>query len=246
MLHLALEEHPALVIERYNNLGVDERRVAILSDLEQPAPFKMLEESLLHWCPVLVIFDPIMRFVKLDNAYDYAQVSNALDPLIHLMRKYRTHGVMVTHSPHTATRSLGSQAWDGACSTQLTLEREGIDRYLSITGRGGVEEVDKAVLRLDDSGWVSTYGTKADVKADDKQREIMGLIIDRLDELPNDTVNGIQKAIKRRRADVKAALGRLLTLKQIRAFGVGGRGGPVMYSLISVAVPEPELVPGTQ
>ena len=232
VLHLALEEHPSLVIERYKALGVDPRKVAILNRLEHPAPYKSLEESLLEFCPVLVVFDPIQRFLKLDDSYHYSQVSNALDPLIHLVQKHSTHGVLVTHSPHSGGRAIGSQAFDGSCAAQLTMRRDGKTRLLSVTGRAGVEEVEDGVLSMDDAGWVSMKGTRREAEAADELGETMGLIVDYLDEHGAADLTSIHRGIRRGRTKVKRAVDRLITLRTVRARGTGMRGDPVRFSIL--------------
>ena len=77
--------------------------------------------------PVLIIIDPLFRFTRVKDGNDYAQVTQALEPLLRLARETRAHVLCVHHSGKTHREDgdniLGSTAIFGSVDTLLTMKR---------------------------------------------------------------------------------------------------------------------------
>ncbi len=94
--------------------------------------------------PTLVIIDPVLRMVRVRDANDYAQVSNALEPLMSIARQHSTHVLLVYHlgkgERADATDSiLGSTAFFAAVDTALIMKRSELYRTLQSRQRYGTD-----------------------------------------------------------------------------------------------------------
>ena len=77
----------------------------------------------------LAIIDPIFRFVSIQDANDYLQVTNALEGLLTLTRQYGVHILTVHHrkkrdSEDVTDGALGSTAISGSVDTYIDLRKD--------------------------------------------------------------------------------------------------------------------------
>src|SRR5262249_37414999 len=93
--------------------------------------------------PVLVIVDPLFRFVRVRDGNDYAAVTNALEPLHALARESGAHVLTVHHMGKGDRQGgdavLGSTALFAAVDTLLVMKRNDKYRTLSTIQRYGTD-----------------------------------------------------------------------------------------------------------
>ncbi len=112
--------------------------------------------------PKLIAIDTFQRFARLKDLNDYAQVTNALDPLTHLARDCGAHLLLTHHSRKSGGGGgdsvLGSTALFGAVDTLLEMRNRNGVRSLSSIQRYGVDmvativEFDASTCRVTASG----------------------------------------------------------------------------------------------
>ena len=101
VLYLALEEKRGKVQEHFANLGatVTDRAPLFVHVGSAPAkPVEELEALLAEHCPMLVIIDPLQRFLRLRDGNDYTEVTRVMEPLTALARKSGAHLVCIHHA----------------------------------------------------------------------------------------------------------------------------------------------------
>src|SRR5262249_24903465 len=102
--------------------------------------------------PSLIIIDPLLRFVRLRDGNDYAEVTRSLDPVLRLARQTGAH-VLLVHHLGKGERSggdaiLGSTAFFATVDTALFLKRSEHYRTLASTQRYGLD-LDEVTIELD-------------------------------------------------------------------------------------------------
>jgi archaellum biogenesis ATPase FlaH len=130
VLYVAIEEKQAEVIAHFRQLGLhDSDPVHVITGaVPKDKAVAMLEASLRSTPNVkLVIIDPIFRFVGVRDSSDYIQVTDALEPLLELSRKYGVHILTVHHMKKRETEdvmdgALGSTAITGTVDTYMALK----------------------------------------------------------------------------------------------------------------------------
>jgi hypothetical protein len=103
----ALEEKRAEVRRHFRAMGArgdEDVRFFIAPSPEDG--LRQLREATERERPVLIVVDPLLRFVRVRDANDYAVVTAALEPLVSLARETGAH-VLAVHHEGTLTRDGG-------------------------------------------------------------------------------------------------------------------------------------------
>ena len=180
VLHLALEERMETVVNHYNQLNAPEDRIILIEDpWPRPKdPVEKLQSLISRFDPALVIIDPLIRCAAVRNTNDYAEVSEALDSYISLVRRFQTHIMFVHHANkhggEFGNEVMGSQAITGGVDTIISLKNAGGQRMFRAWGRDGVEVPD-TMLTLED-GWMEVIGTKRECREDALCGEVTALL----------------------------------------------------------------------
>jgi hypothetical protein len=102
--------------------------------------------------PVLIIVDPLFRFVRVKDANDYASVTNALEPLHAVAGDIGTHVLAVHHlgkgDRQGAEAVLGSTAIFASVDTTFVMKRNDKYRTLQSFQRYGTE-LEEMTLQYD-------------------------------------------------------------------------------------------------
>jgi hypothetical protein len=157
--------------------------------------------------PVLVVIDTWGRFVAVKDGNDYAEATDATDPVIALARETNTHLLFTHHAKkgdgELTDSVLGSTAIVGSVDTVL-LERRQRDKVRTLESNQRVgDDLDELVLLLDkDGGTLRLAGTLENARLDELIRRIL----------------------------VRLVPERWITEKQLRE-GVDGRDGDVGHAL---------------
>ena len=117
--------------------------------------------------PVLVVIDPLFRFVHIRDEKAYAETYAALGPLIDLAREVGTHVVLTRHAGKSVKSDaidspLGSTAISGAVCTLVVLKRnESAARTIQTVQRIG-QDIPETILQLDAASHSLSLGAQKD------------------------------------------------------------------------------------
>ena len=166
VLYLALEEKRSEVQRHFARMGAQEEPIYLHV---KGAPEQAIEEvtrAITTHRPILVIIDPLLKFIRVRDANDYAEMSRVLEPLLELARSTGCHITLVHHLTKGDRTGgdglLGSTAIFGAVDTALIMKRADQNRTIDTVQRYG-EDLPETILTLDpETGWVSPTGTVTD------------------------------------------------------------------------------------
>lgn len=189
--------------------------------------------------PVLVIVDPLLKFIRVKDANDYAVVSVALEPLLTLARELGAH-VLTVHHAGKAERTggdaiLGSTAIFGTVDTALMLKRTERYRTLSTIQRYG-EDMEEATLVLDSETKIISLGTS---RKEADEREAGQAILKYLEDQAGPMEEAaILEGVEGRRAVKVRGLRDLVKAGRVIRAGGGKRGDPYRYGVFGSLVPD--------
>ena len=235
-LYLALEEKRSEVARHFAELGARKiDPVHIAYETPEKHALEMLASLVKRLKPALVVVDPVIKLCRVQDINDYAAVTAALEPLLKLSRNHECHVMAVHHARKGAAthgqEALGSTALVGAVDAALFLKRDDAgQRSVYSLNRYG-EDLPETVLSMDERGWIEPVGTKADVQ----QNKVVDQILDYLQtEGEPVTQNAIVEALNVRKADVGAALKRLVNQEKIERSGEGKKGKPFRFQFPTI------------
>jgi len=234
VIYLALEEKREEVRRHFQRMDAKEDDPILLCFTPNPQNgIAKLREIVEQECPVLIIVDPLFKFIKIKDCNDYAEVSAALTPLLSLARDTGAH-VMTMHHESKIEREggdqiLGSTALFAAVDTVFSLKRT--DRYRTIkTIQRYGEDMREITLEIDDNQLVSAGVERheADLShMDDTIREFLGKQKAPVEE------KTIHEAVEGRRELKIKSLRRLVEANKVVRTGSGKKGDPFLYSSIA-------------
>ncbi len=200
-----------------------------------PSPedgLRQLREAAERDRPVLIIVDPLLRFVRVRDANDYAVVTAAIEPLVTLARETGSH-VLTVHHLGKADREggdgiIGSTAFFAAVDTALLLRRSEQYRTLSTIQRYGAD-LEEITLTLDPvTRWVSAGPSRREADTAKVADAIVEYLSGQADTVPEPAIHAAVTGAK----TVKVpALRQLVAETRVVRTGGGKRGDPYHYSL---------------
>jgi hypothetical protein len=232
VFYLALEEKRAEVRRHYQAMGATDEDVRVFVAPSPEDGLRQLREAAEREKPVLIIVDPLLRFVRVRDANDYAVVTAALEPLVTLARETGAH-VLAVHHLGKADRDggdgiIGSTAFFAAVDTALLLRRSEQYRTLGSLQRYG-EDLEEITLTLDPvTRWVTAGPSRREadeVKTADAILEYLGGQSDPVDE------PAVLEAVEGRNKVKVRALRQLVADHRVERTGAGKRGNPYRYHL---------------
>ena len=87
VLYLALEEKRSEVRKHFQALGATDEAILIHADRAPVNALIAAQRAIKQHNPALVIIDPLLKFARMKDTNDYAQVTAALEPLLALARE---------------------------------------------------------------------------------------------------------------------------------------------------------------
>jgi hypothetical protein len=198
------------------------------------APVEALEKlkkAIAEVKPLLVIIDPLFRFVRVRDSNDYAEVTRSLEPVLSLARESGTH-VLCVHHLGKGDRSggdaiLGSTAIFGAVDTVLLLKRSERYRTISSDQRYG-QNLEETVLDFDPATKIPRMGGTKEEEERSRVQEAI-LVFLKMHEEPQ-TEKEIGADVEGRTSQKRKALRDLLAAGEIVRHGKGGKKDPFTYS----------------
>lgn len=246
VLLLSLEDRARRVRDHFERLGdLDEIGERIVLHIGA-APDHAVEELAITveaLKPSLVIVDTISRLVRFRDINDYAEVTRALEPIGELARRAGCH-IAMTHHLGKGERLdagdgvLGSTALFGAVDTLVILKRrpDGTRTIATVQREG--DDLDEAVLSLNDRGAVVLGAGVAQQRAAEVEAAVLAAL---------GTEEISEEEIRARAGGNTGLVGGVL--RTLRAAGTvirsggGKRGDPFTYQIRRVgwSVDENEL-----
>jgi hypothetical protein len=232
VIYLALEEKRAEVRDHFRALGAAaEDPIFVLCASAPSDALERLRREAERLHPVLIIIDPLFRFVRVEDGNDYAIMTAALEPLLVLARETGAHVLLVHHlgkgERNDGDSVLGSTAIFGAVDTALLMKRSARYRTLLSIQRYG-EDLEETVVTLDpDTREVSRGGTRDEAEQADAARLILGFLAGTSSPV---TEAELADAVEARTRVQRAALRALVVAGHVDRSGRGGKSDPFRYS----------------
>lgn len=241
VIYLALEEKRSEIKKHFAELGADGTEPIDIHCAAAPQDaLAALQDEIRRRRPALVIIDPILRMTRLRDANDYAEVSNAMEPLMALAREYTAHLLMVYHlgkgeRAEASDAILGSTAFFAAVDTALIMKR--LEQYRTVQSRQRYgDDLSETVLNFEPERRAVSLGPeRSEAEIERTSEAILDFL--RLASEPK-TEPDIDAAIEGRNAVKRAALRQLVTAGKINRQGSGRRGSPYTYEFPDSCPPE--------
>ena len=246
VLYCCLEESEPFVQAHLKQLGMndaDPLRVHYHEPKEKK-PLPSLEEAIKVYGATLLIVDPIMFLIGVQDLNDYATTTTALRPF-HAMARETGVSILLVHHNNKRTvvspgdEILGSTSLFGIVDVALSMSDGRQGRTLYSKPRYGTP-IEPLELRLDGDGWVRAGRPVAEIESEETEDKILAFLAGRTE--PTDS-NTIREGIGGKTARIKAKLAAMVKAGQVELSGAGVRGKPKLYS---IPVPNPREGMGTE
>ncbi len=232
VFYLAFEEKRDEVRSHFMALGTQpEDPIEIFFGPSPQDGFTRLQRTAERKLPALIIVDPLLKLVRLKDSNDYAEVSNALEPLLTLARQTGAHLLAVHHlgkiEQPAGGQILGSTAILAAPDTALELRRTEKYRVLSSLQRYGTD-LEEVTLLFNPTSRLVTLGYSRQ-GADERSaaQEILDYLVAQGAPLEE---RAIREAVEGRKAAQIKALRRLVAEGKVVRTGEGRKRDPYQYT----------------
>ena len=183
-IYLCLEEKRAEVAECFRRMGANTDNIIIHTGSTPKDAVTALEAAIDEHSPVLVIIDPLSRFVRVTDFNSYAETTRALEPLIDLARlsKCQTHIMALHHNGkggdlrEAGDAVMGSTGIFAAVDTLLTMRKREKVRTIESTQRYG-EDLPETIVHLDPiTGNVEAVGDMKTFALNERKAAVLEVI----------------------------------------------------------------------
>ena len=202
-------------------------RIWIYTGPTVESPIDALETALAHYRPNLVIIDTMIRWVPVNDANDYTEMSRVTEAIATMARMSGSH-IMMLHHASKADRDvgdavLGSTAIFGSVDTLLAMRSKDGRRTLESRQRYG-NDMEETVLELNQgTGLLMAAGSLEEVEQRDVREAILGHAQDGMSR--QQIVDGVEgKAVL-----IGKALRQLVIEGYLERLGAGTRSDPTVY-----------------
>jgi hypothetical protein len=232
-IYLALEERKEDVVAEFRAMGASGDEPILVHAAAAP------KEGIAAVCdlvgelePALLVIDPLVRIAHIRDEKAYAEMYNALGPLIDAARQVETH-ITIDHHAGKSLKSdavdapLGSTAIAGMACTLIVLKRSQAGaRTIQTVQRVGTD-MPETVLHFDEDTHRLSLGTSR-FEADKQEcgRRILEFL--RETEAPQ-TQQQIRSGVEGETRIIRAALTGLVASAKVERAGDGLRGNPFKY-----------------
>jgi hypothetical protein len=239
VIYLALEETERRVREQFRRIGATGEEP--IYTYVGPTPAQLFEEILPHMKsiqPKLVVLDPLFRAVRVKDSSAYAEVTNALDPILRLAASTGCHVLVPHHAGKQAREAvdsaLGSTAIAGTFDSIFVLNKRDDTRTIEVVLREG-DPIPRTVLSMDaETERISLAGSVEEADLEKIGEAILEVTADTWLSEPEIT-GAVEGATARKRR----VLRELVKTGRLVREGTGKRGDPYAYSgnLFSCSTP---------
>ncbi len=234
VIYLALEEKRGEVRRHFADLGATgEEEIYIHAASAPQAAVLELCELTKRIRPVLIVIDPLFKFVRIRDEKAYAEVCNAIEPLLTLARESGAHVLLSHHSGKMeradATDSiLGSTAIFGGVDTAIILKKA--DRYRTVQScqRYGTDWPE-LVLNFDPTERSLSLGVERSEAEAGRIGEAIAVYLAGSDE-PQTRIE-IEAHVEGKTKHKRTALKALCAAGRVSESGAGAKGDPLRFAL---------------
>ena len=232
VIYLALEEKRAEVRRHFEDMGADgSEKIYIFAATAPVNAFERIRRSVEEIKPALLIVDPLFRLARVKDANDYAQTSQALEPLLKLARETGTHVLVIHHmrkaAPIGADAILGSAGILGSVDTALLLQRNPKNRTLASIQRYG-KDLPETVLIFDPETRTTTLGwTKEEQVLEEIKKEILAFLDSQIEWVGEGTID---QEVEGKTGPKRRALRELVKEGTVLRQGEGKKKSPFKYA----------------
>jgi hypothetical protein len=228
VVYLCLEEKRAEVAAHFRRMGASEEDILIYTGRTPANALEAIEATIRERQPVLVIIDPLSRFVRVMDFNSYGEVTRGLEPLIDLARSYGCHILAVHHNGKGERESgdalLGSTGFFGAVDTLLTMKRRGQARTVETVQRYG-EDIPETVVELDPETGIVTPGSNIQtLLLEERKSAVLEAISDE-----SLTEGDIKARVGGNQALIPKTVRTLVEKGLLQRIGAGKKGDPYRY-----------------
>jgi hypothetical protein len=234
VVYLALEEKRGEVHAHFSRMGASNEEVFVHVGGAPEESLLALSTAIAEHGAVLAIVDPLLRFVRLRDSNDYAEVTTALEPLLLLARESNCH-ILTCHHLGKLERDggdgiLGSTALFGSVDTALLVRRREDGRIASSIQRYGLD-LPPLLLSFDtETGSVAAGLAVAEAELAQACEKVLDTLRDGDKPEPE-----IREAVGGNQSVTGKAIRKLLADGSIARNGAGKRGDPYLYGLPEVS-----------
>lgn len=232
VIYYALEEKKHEVRRHFEDMGaVGEEDIYIYAGSVPMDALTHLREVTQSIKPALIIIDPLFRLTRIKDGNDYAQVTQALEPLLRLARETGTH-VLCTHHTTKGDRQggdsvLGSTAIFSSVDTLILMRRLENYRTIQTIQRYG-EDLEETTLHFDKDTRTLSIGKSKQEEDIDTVKKVIIEFLSSQEEPVTEAV--ITEEIEGRTTLKRKALRDLVGEGTVVRDGKGGKGDPFKYS----------------
>jgi hypothetical protein len=228
VIYLCLEEKRAEVAAHFRRTGAVEEDILIHTGRTPADALEALEAAIEEHQPVLVIIDPLSRFVRVTDFNSYGEVTRGLEPLIDLARSSGCHILAVHHNGKgerdAGDALLGSTGFFGAVDTLLTMKRRGQARTVETVQRYG-EDIPETVVHLDsETGLVTPRGNVQTLLLEERKSAVLEALGDE-----SLTEGDIKARVGGNQALIPKTVRALVEDGLLQRIGAGKKGDPYRY-----------------
>jgi len=232
VIYLALEEKRGKVQEHFGSLGAtiaDQAPLFVHVGSAPQNPMAQLRTLIDRHHPVLVIIDPLQRFMRLKDGNSYTEVTTAMEPINDLARESGAHIVLIHHANKNSYGGgdsvLGSTGFFAGVDTLITL-RDDRGRSIETTQRYG-DDLSETALLFDVATGRVTLGASSE---EGQQHEVAGAIRAVLRKGTQDET-AIRKAVGGDQRLTSKELRVMFESGEVTRSETGKKGHPYLYSL---------------
>ncbi len=231
--YLALEEHPDDVRRRFRTLvpdaGIDLR--FYFGPIERGLLSRLHAEAT-HQRPVLIIVDTLQRLAQMSDTNDYAQTTNAMNPLLALARNSGAALVLLHHvrkgeAADPQDGIMGSLGITASTDCNLVLSRTDTNRTLWSRQRIGPDLAETVLLFDEDTGAITLGDRKVEAARLDLAQRIVAALTGVIP--PGLTESELFEEAEGKTAELRRALREMVGNLIVRTGG-GQKGDPYRYS----------------
>jgi hypothetical protein len=237
VVYLALEERAEDLAADFRTMGADGGEDIAFADR---GLMQNVIEMVRERKPVLLVIDPLFRLVRVKDEKGYAELYNALGPLIDVGRETGTHILCLHHSSKLPRSDaidspIGSTALGGAVSTLLIMRRTDSYRTLQTVQRIG-EDLREVVLEFDpDTKILSLGGDRKNAEVAELEKRIMDFLSSQNRSLTEPEINA---GVAGRNEHKRRAIRKLTDQDLVVRIGTGRRNDPFHYRIACILVPD--------
>lgn len=234
VFYLALEEKRAEVRRHFIDMGArDDDPIFVFCATSPADGLDLLREAMKLRNPVLVIVDPLFRFVRVKDGNDYNAVTNALEPLHTLARESGAHVMALHHAGKAGDRDagdsvLGSTAIFASVDTLLIMKRHDKYRTISSVQRYGTDLEEITLDYNENTRTLSAGVARADADVAAATKGIVDFLQNQSEPVE---WRAIDDAVEGRKQTKLQALKQTQKLGTTIRSGNGKKGDPYLYSV---------------